>query len=227
MKNEYNKPDPTAFNAIRNIERPSDKLDDWNQDDGTSIIHTGSTSIIRLGNSKFNDKQLNKITQSDLREDAELLIGKTIDRKTLSEWEELDLFPRGEKRGKYKYYPGDAPYELCASWLLVNGSLLKCSYRKAGEIRNNYIKSRDNGTLEDWLLPFLEPGGQIPVQMMPGYFSHDQELDRYRTLFWIRYRILSQRGEDPLDFKFFIGFIKKTNLSNGQYTYEYEVTRNS
>lgn len=129
--------------------------------------------------------------------------------------------------GKYKYYPGDAPYELCASWLLVNGSTLSCSYKKAGEIRKNYIKSRDNGALEDWLLPFLEPGGQIPVQMMPGYFSHDQELDRCRTLFWIRYRILSQRGEDPLDFKFFIGFIKKTNLSNGQYTYEYEVTRNS
>ena len=238
-KNEYDKHDPTAYNAIKEVESPQGDLDDWNQEgDGKSKIYVGSKKYLEVESHK-------KIKQNELIEQAELKIGKTIDRKTLREWEEYGLFARGEKIGRCKEYNEKAIYELHASWLLVNGPPIieknkYCSYRKAGEIRRmvieaqrRFMESKNENDFKKIMTPF----GTVNIDENnpnPDYFEEmkDPLIENHNLAlahFWLRYRSLSEKGFDPLDDSKLMMFMKKESAycrdssSSKQYNYVVDV----
>lgn len=193
LKNEFGKTDLTPHNALGN-----------------------SSCEIKYDGTRFiwgNDGRL--ITKTDVLEATRKLIGIKIHRHTILDWDRKGLIPKGTPRGKYVLYPWDTPFEALASWTLMHGSF-SCKPTAVKDYRQKALTTLEEGNPlnlfgclgtvnldedhPDLVTCFIE-------QTKPGVVVNDPAL--VLAYYWLRYKILSVQGFDPVDNGKIICLVKK------------------
>jgi hypothetical protein len=204
IKNEYGNTDITAFNAINKMENPSYK-----------IIIEGK---------KYLGQQKHYLSKTEVLKKAGELLNKTIHRNTFLSWEKQGLISKGFKKGKDKLYPPETPFEIRANWLLMHGPF-SCSPAMVKEVRMNYLEALQSGTIDEILGAF----GTITLDEENPEIDYEKMKNpkignpiNVLTYIWLRYKLLSVAGFDPLDNSKLIMACKNAKPSGERY-YDYRI----
>lgn len=199
LRNEYGFVDLTPFNASR---------------------LNNNRSAIQYDAAKLSpNKDTTMLMKTEALQKTRELLAVDIHRNTLLDWQKKSLIPNGVKKGKYVMYPWDMPFEGHASWTMMHGPF-SCKHSIVREARTVALETLEKG--DAWKLfapikpavivgegkPDLAEAFNIALRQN-AFFVEDPIL--YLAHAWLRYKILSVGGSDPLDSTKVICSVKVAN----------------